>query len=207
MKIGPRYKICKRLGSAVFEKCQTQKFVLSEERSTKSRRRGSRRRSVSDYGRQLLEKQKLRYAYGVHERQLSRYAREARMRHGATGPAARLYVALESRLDNVVYRLGFAETRRQARQLVAHGHILLSGKKMTIPSAKVALGNKITIRESSKGNTFFAVLKDRLKEHKSPPWLSLNTKEMQGEVKGSPVSEEVDSIFDLGTVLEYYSKR
>lgn len=207
MKIGPRYKICKRLGSAVFEKCQTQKFVLSEERSTKSRRRGGRRRSASDYGRQLLEKQKLRYTYGVHERQLTRYAREARMRHGAAGPAAHLYTALEARLDNVVYRLGFAETRRQARQLVAHGHILLNEKKMTIPSAKVAPGNKVTIRASSKDNTFFTVLKDRLKEYKAPSWLSLNAKEMQGEMKVSPAAEEIESIFDLGTVLEYYSKR
>lgn len=207
MKIGPRYKICKRLGSGVFEKCQTQKFVLSEERSTKLRRRGGRRRSFSDYKRQLLEKQKIRYTYGVSERQLSRYAHDARMRRDAASPAVRLYNALESRLDNMVYRLGFAETRRQARQLVAHGHILLNDRKVTIPSAKAGPGDTVTIREGSRSKTFFVTAKDRLKEHKVPAWLLLDAGKLKGEVRAWPVLEEAEPSFDLGTVLEYYSKR
>jgi len=206
MKLGPRYKICKRLGSAVFEKCQTQKFVLSEERSSKARRR-RRPRGASDFGRQLLEKQKIRYAYGVNERQLSRYSQTARVKRDPAGPAAHLYRALESRLDNIVYRLGFAETRRQARQLVAHGHVLVNGKRLSIPSAVLSTEDIVSIKKKSRENMFFEAAKERLEEHKAPAWLKLEHKKMQGSVIGSPVLEDIDSIFDIAAVLEYYSKR
>jgi len=194
------------LGSGVFEKCQTQKFVLSEERSAKVRKRKYRRTS-SDYGRQLLEKQKVRYTYGINERQLSRYAHDARMGHDSDSPAVRLYGRLETRLDNTVYRLGFAETRRQARQIVAHGHILLNGKKVRVPSATVRKSDAITIREGSQNKTYFIAIKERLKEHSAPSWLSLDAKKFKGEMKGLPAIEEIESTYDLGAVLEYYSKR
>src|SRR3989344_4390397 len=132
MIIGPRYKICKRLGSGVFEKCQTQKFQLSEARRGAKRRTGRKPRTLSDFGRQLLEKQKVRYAYGVPERQLARYTREAV--EGTGDPTVSLLSRLETRLDNVVYRLGLAPTRLAARQLVSHGHIAVGERRVTIPS-------------------------------------------------------------------------
>src|SRR3990167_4336783 len=114
MRIGPKYKICKRLGSSVFEKCQTQKFMLSEERRNKSKgRTGRRPRALSDYGRQLLEKQKMRYTYGLSEKQLSRYVKAA---FALKDPVSALYRALELRADNAVYRAGLAPTRRASSQ-------------------------------------------------------------------------------------------
>jgi len=162
---------------------------------------------MSDYGKQLLEKQKIRYSYGINERQLSRYAHNARARQRATGPATQLFNVLESRLDNIVYRLGFAATRQQARQLVSHGHILLNGRRTTIPSAQTREGDQIAIRETSKDKTFFAALQERIAEHRPPHWLSLDAKTLSGTVKGNPGSEDAESLFNLSAVLEYYSKR
>src|SRR5262245_8692490 len=129
MKIGPKYKIAKRLGAPVFEKTQTQKFALSEARKAKNVRK-KRGGAASDYSKQLTEKQKMRYTYGITEKQLRRYVDEA----AATGhqPIALLIARLESRLDNVVYRLGLAPTRLGARQMVSHGHVTVNGRKLTI---------------------------------------------------------------------------
>ena len=129
MKTGPRYKICKRLGNGVFEKCQTQKFTLSESRRSFQ---GRRPRQISDYGKQLLEKQRVRFTYGITEQQFVNYVNSATKKEGDA--AATLLSTLERRLDNVVYRLGLAPTRRAARQMVVHGHILVNGKKAAIPS-------------------------------------------------------------------------
>lgn len=206
MKVGPRYKICKRLGSGVFEKCQTQKFMLSEERSQTARRGGRRPKALSDFGKQLKEKQKVRYTYGISERQLSRYAKEARTKTGSDGPGDRFYKTLESRLDNVVYRLGLAATRRLARQMVSHGHIVLNEKRITVPSAMVREGDVVSVREGSREKTLFTAATDRMKTHKAPTWLSFDVKKLSGEVKGAPQSEEAASLFDLPAVLEFYSK-
>ena len=124
MIIGPKYKICKRLGGAVFEKCQTQKFTLAEARKKTTKSQGKRPNAMSDYKRQLLEKQKMRYTYGLSERQLSGYVAQSVEKSAHPGDA--LMLRLESRLDNVVYRLGLAKTRRLARQMVSHGHILVN---------------------------------------------------------------------------------
>src|SRR3989344_7937940 len=160
MLIGPKYKICKRLGGGVFEKCQTQKFALAEGRR-KDRREGGGRRNLSDYGRQLLEMQRIRFMYGLGERQLYSYVKKSR--EGATAdPMAPLYQRLELRLDNVVYRLGFAHTRRLARQMVAHGHIRVNGHRMTIPSHTVRVGDSIAVREGSQSGTLFTSVRERL---------------------------------------------
>jgi small subunit ribosomal protein S4 len=133
MIIGPKYKICKRLGASVFEKCQTQKFQLAEARAPRKTR--GKRGGGSDFGAQLLEKQKARFTYGLSESQFSRYVHEAMEQKGdsARGTCFRL----ESRLDNVVFRAGFVKTRRAARQLVGHGHVMVNGRRMNIPSYKV----------------------------------------------------------------------
>lgn len=205
MKVGPKYKIGKRLGSSVFEKCQTQKFLLSEERSAAKRRRGGRPRSLSNYGRQLIEKQRVRFTYGITERQLARYASEARKQSGVDA-SVQLFQKLETRFDNVVYRLGLTHTRRGARQMVSHGHVLLNGRKTTVPSAMVRIGDTVTVRDGSKEKPLFTLHTERIDEHQPPSWLKMDAKKLEGGVKGLPAWSPGEAFFDLGEVLEFYSK-
>lgn len=202
MIIGPKYKIAKRLGAAIFEKTQTQKFALSEARTArnKSRKGGM----ASDYKKQLIEKQKMRFSYGISEKQLSRYVKESFAK--GHQPIADLMERLESRLDNVVYRLGFAKTRRLARQIVSHGHIMVNGRRLNIPSHKVAIGDVISIREQSKPSPLFLALEESLGSYMPARWLSLNIKELKGEKKAEPTYEPTETLFDPQQVLEYYSR-
>lgn len=204
MIIGPKYKICKRLGSGVFDKCQTQKFALVEEKGKKNRT-SRRPRQMSEYGKQLIEKQKMRYTYGVAEKQLTRYVKEAIAKKDVK-PATQLIENLESRLDNVVYRLGLANSRQMARQMVSHGHITIDGRKVTIPSYRVSTGLKIGVREGSKGSVLFSDMSDKLRDHKNPSWISFNEKRLEGEIKGKPAVDEIGLLFDVGSVLEFYSR-
>lgn len=202
MIIGPKYKIAKRLGAGVFEKTQTQKFALSEARSARNKvRKGG---MASDYKKQLIEKQKMRFLYGISEKQLSRYVHEAV--EESRQPIMQLLGRLESRLDNVVYRLGFAKTRRLARQIVSHGHIQVNGKRLNIPSHKVAIGTKISIREQSKQSPLFLELSESLTSQNPVHWLVLNPKDLSGEMKAEPTYEPSETIFDPQQVLEYYSR-
>lgn len=205
MIIGPKYKICKRLGSGVFDKCQTQKFALIEERSKKKRKAEPHTRQISDFGRQLIEKQKMRYTYGITEKQLSRYAKEAAAKKGVK-PAIHLIESLESRLDNVVYRLGLARSRQMARQMVSHGHITINGRKITIPSYKVLQGMKIGVREGSKRSGLFANAQEEIKDKVLPSWISFNGKTLEGEVKSKPTADTTELMFDIDSVLEFYSR-
>ncbi|MFQ5661967.1 MAG: 30S ribosomal protein S4 [Candidatus Paceibacteria bacterium] len=205
MKIGPKYKIAKRLGSPVFDKCQTQKFALAKDKASKKGRTGKRPRQMSEYGRQLIEKQKVRYTYGIAEKQLSRYVKEAVAKKDVK-PAAELLVNLESRLDNVVYRLGLAKSRQMSRQMVSHGHITVGGRKVTIPSYRVSKGMKIGVREGSRGSGLFANTKEDLKDATTPSWISFDKKTLEGEVKEKPMGDATEHMFDIGSVLEYYSR-
>lgn len=204
MIIGPKYKICKRLGGAVFEKCQTQKFTLSEARSGRTRTRSRRPGAMSDYKRQLLEKQKMRFTYGISERQLSRYVNESVAT--AANPIAALMTRLEARLDNVVYRLGLAKTRRLARQMVSHGHVTVNGKKMTIPSHQVKQNDIIAVREGSKESGLFTTIVDDHVGAAVPAWLSFDLKNLSGKVSADPRFEISEALFDPEQVLEYYSR-
>jgi small subunit ribosomal protein S4 len=202
MITGPKYKICKRLGGAVFEKCQTQKFALSEARmGQKKTKRGGQ---ASDFKRQLIEKQKMRYFYGISEKQFARYIEEAMAEHG--DPVKALLFRLESRLDNVVYRLGLAKTRRLARQLVSHGHILVNGRRISIPSHQVRVEDAVSIREGSKQSPLFLNLEERVDLTGIPVWLRLDPKEGKGEVTATPQAVGSDSLFDPAQVFEYYSR-
>jgi len=207
MRSGPKYKICKRLGSGVFEKCQTQKFQLSEARAGKvrSKGKGGRGRAVSDYGRQLLEKQKVRYTYGLSESQLSRYVTEA-VKSRSSDTASGIMNRLEARLDNVVFRSGLAATRTQARQMVSHGHITVNGKRSTVPSQEVKAGDKIGVREGSRARTLFLVAKERMENHQTPSWLSFDAGKLEGTVLAQPGAVPTELTFDLGVVLEFYSR-
>lgn len=145
MILGPRYKICKRLGNTVFEKCQTQKYAVAEAR--RGMKRGRRPRQLSDYGKQLLEKQRVRFTHGISEKQLSGYVKAATSKQGE--PTVTLRRLLEMRLDNVLFRLGLASTRRSARQMISHGHIMINGHKVTIPSYQTKVDEVITVRGKS----------------------------------------------------------
>lgn len=205
MKTGPQYKICKRLGSAIFEKCQTQKFLVSEARSAKAGKFSTGRGGGSEYRKQLIEKQKARFAYGLQETQLKRYVKEAATTESGT-PVDALIERLEGRLDNTVYRLGLAGTRRLARQLVSHGHLTVNGKKITIPSHKTRVGDLISVREGSRGSVLFANIEERLKDYRQPQWLAFEAKKLEGKRTGTPAQGSVDINANLAAVFEFYSR-
>lgn len=202
MIIGPKYKIAKRLGAPIFEKTQTQKFALSEARS--ARAKSKRPGMMSDYKRQLIEKQKMRFSYGISEKQLQKYVNEAFEK--GSQPIVDLIGRLESRLDNVVYRLGFAKTRRLARQIVSHGHIIVNGKRLNIPSHKVRIGDIISVRENSKQSPLFVTLGESLASVQAKNWLTVDAKNLSGEKKSEPLYEASETQFDPQQVLEYYSR-
>ncbi|MDO8231720.1 MAG: 30S ribosomal protein S4 [bacterium] len=204
MKTGPRYKIAKRLGVTVFEKAQTQKFALSAERSAKNKRRGRGRQS--EYGKQMLEKQKVRVTYGLPERQFRNYVRKSLETVQTKKPTERLHELLELRLDNIVWRLGLAKTRRGARQMVAHGHVLVSGKKSRVPSQIISIGEIIAVREGSKEHGVLVGFAERFAERPLPSWLSWNPKTMEGAVTALPTTASADVAGDLGAVLSFYTR-
>jgi len=163
------------------------------------------RRKISDYGMQMREKQKARRVYGVMERQFQRYFREASRRKGMTGVT--LLAILESRLDNVVYRLGFADSRPQARQLVQHGHFQVNGHKTDIPSFLVNVGDVVAVRENSRNSTYF---KDRSQimqgSRRTPAWLSLSVVNMSGSMVNQPTREDIEIPLNEQLIVEYYSR-
>lgn len=203
MIIGPKYKIARRLGAPVFEKTQTQKYANSLARKAKSKGK-SKPRAKSDYALGLNEKQKARFSYGVNERQFQKYINMAILKQGNS--AEQLLRILESRLDNVVLRLGLATTRSFARQMVAHGHITVNGKTVTIPSFSVSVGDKIGIREGSKKKPLFTNIDERLKAAKIPAWLKFNIEKKEGVVDGVPTISPTELLFNVGSVLEFYSR-
>ena len=146
----------------------------------------------------------MRRIYGVFEKQFSNYFSKAEKRSGLTG--SNLLSLLESRLDNVVYRLGYADSRAQARQLVLHGHIILNGRKTNIPSALVKAGDSISVRPESTKKTYFKVLKQDLDDRRVPRWLQLDTKNMSAKVLQLPSREDIDVSLNEQLVVEYYSR-
>ena len=204
MKTGPRYKIAKRLGATVFEKAQTQKFALSAERSAKNKKRGGRGRQ-SEFGKQMLEKQKVRITYGVTEKQFRSYVDKA-LEVPTAKPADRLHELLELRLDNVVWRMGLVPTRRGARQMVAHGHVMIGTKKMRVPSYIVKVGDVIAIRDGSKEHGVLAGFSERFAERTLPSWLTWDAKKMSGAVTTRPTTASADPAGDLVSVLSFYTR-
>jgi small subunit ribosomal protein S4 len=163
-----------------------------------------RRRRVSDRGLQLREKQKARYGYQILERQFRRTFTQAERQAGITGE--NLLVLLERRLDNVVYRLGFADSRSQARQLVRHGHIMLNGRKTNIPSCLVKEGDTISWREQSNKTEYYKQLAQTIEAKTVASWLSLDRQNLTGQVLSLPTPEQVDARFDGKAIVEYYSR-
>jgi len=208
---GPVCKICRREGEKLFlkgQRCFSPKCPFERDRGYPPGEHGRmsrfRRRRTSDYLRQLREKQKARRIYGVLERQFRRYFREAERRTGLTGE--NLLILLESRLDNVVYRLGFADSRAQARQLVQHGHFVVNGRRTNIPSYIVRPQDTIAVREASHKRTYFKERAQKLDEGAVLDWLSLDAGTMTARVLNSPAREDIAVRLEEQLIVEYYSR-
>lgn len=210
--IGPVCKLCRREGEKLFLKgsrCMSPKCSF-ERRGYPPGQHGKegqfRRGRASDYLTQLREKQKARRIYGVFERQFSRYFDKAESTAGLTG--TNLLIFLERRLDNVIYRIGLAESRAQARQIVSHGHIMLNGRKTDVASALVRPGDKITIRPESMKRPFFKALRQELDDRRMhvPRWLSLDAKNISATILNLPARDDIDVSLNEQLIVEYYSR-
>jgi small subunit ribosomal protein S4 len=184
-------------------RCYSKKCAV-ERRPTPPGQHGIRRRKVSEYGVQLREKQKIRRTYGVLERQFKRSFESAESRPGVTGE--NLLRNLETRLDNVVYRMGFAASRPQARQIVGHGHFALNGRPTNIPSAQVREGDRIEVREGSRKTTFFTAAKQTLRSSNQPEWVSVDAEKLAGTVVSLPRRDQMPLELNEQLVVEYYSR-
>lgn len=207
---GPVCKLCRREGEKLFLKgarCYSPKCAMERRAYPPGQHgRGStfRRRRASDYARQLREKQKARRIYGVLERQFRRYYREAQRRPGMTGE--NMLIILESRLDNVVYRIGFADSRAQARQLVQHGHFDLNGRRTDIPSALVKPDDRISVRQNSRRLNYFKGISAVLEKRDVPDWIAVEPSQLTGRVLALPTRETIEQSLSEQLIVEYYSR-
>lgn len=203
---GPVCRLCRRSGEKLFIKssrCVSPKCAV-EKRSKPPGQQTGRRRRVSDRGLQLREKQKARYTYGILERQFRKTFTQAEKQSGITGE--NLLVLLERRLDNVVYRLGFADSRSQGRQLVRHGHITLNGHKTDIPSCLVKEGDNIGWREASTKTEYYKQQAQAIEAKAVSGWLSLDKQNMVGQIITMPTPGDVDAKFNGKAIVEFYSR-
>jgi small subunit ribosomal protein S4 len=199
-------RLCRREGAKLFLKgtrCYTKKCAF-ERRPTPPGQHGVRRRKMGDFGIQLREKQKVRRVYGVLERQFRNYFIAAENSEGITGE--NLLRSLETRLDNVVFRLGFATSRAQARQLVAHGHFAVNGVATNIPSYVLKPGDKVEVREGRRSREAFKLIRETLKSHTAPEWLSLDAANLAGTIASLPRRDQMPLDLSEQLVVEYYSR-
>ena len=203
--IGPTNKIARRFGVNLGLKTNAAKVARRLNQKPGVHGTNRRRRSLSAFGKQLEEKQKAKFVYGVRERQFRGYVEEANRLEGDSGK--RLLQLLESRLDNVVYRMGFATTRAQARQMVGHNLFVVNGKKMNIPSYLVKTGDVISIKPGKENKAIFNDIKDRLSKHDAPSWLSVDPAKKSGSVLHAPTEDDFDKLFDVTLIIEFYATR
>ncbi|MBC8274822.1 MAG: 30S ribosomal protein S4 [Chloroflexi bacterium] len=201
-------RLCRRVGDKLMlkgDRCSTSKCAV-ERRDVPPGYTGIRKRRAkkSDRGLQLQEKQKARYSYGLLERQFRKFFAEAERLPGITGE--NLLILLERRLDNAVYRLGFASSRSQARQLVCHGHFLLNGRKTDIPSCLVKPGDAIAWRETSTKSEYYKLLVQEIEGRNVPGWLALDKEKLAGRIVNLPTAEDIEVKFDEKAIVEYYSR-
>jgi len=199
-------RLCRREGGKLFLKgtrCYTKKCSF-ERRPTPPGQHGVRRRKMGEFGIQLREKQKVRRVYGVLERQFRNYFREAETHEGVTGEA--LLRSLETRLDNVVFRLGFASSRAQARQLVNHGHFAVNGVPTDVASYALKPGDRVEVRESHRAREAFKVIRETLRSHTAPDWLALDAAKLSGSIASLPRRDQMPLDLSEQLVVEYYSR-
>ena len=202
---GPSCKLCRREGEKLYlkgDRC-TNKCTL-ERRSNAPGQHGAARKKIEEYGMQLREKQKARRYYGVLESQFKKYFEIANAKEGMTGE--NLLILLERRLDNVVYRMGMAESRKEARQLVLHGHFTINGQKATIPSMLVKAGDVVAVKESRRDGAKIKALAETAPSKVKPKWLEYNEQDMAAKVVAMPARDDIDFDFEEQLIVELYSK-
>jgi small subunit ribosomal protein S4 len=200
-------RLCRREGLKLYlkgERCYTEKCAVDRRTYPPGQHGQGRRSKVSEYGLQLREKQKARRIYGVLERQFRKYFKEADRRKGITGE--NLLQILESRLDNVVYRLGFALSRAEARQLVRHGHVDVNGRRVNIPSYQLRPGEVVSVRVSSRDKARFKDLAELLRTQGTVDWLEIDRENLSGKVLRLPAREEIDIPITEHLIVELYSR-
>ncbi len=203
---GPACKLCRREGKKLYlkgERCTSGKCSL-ERRNTAPGQHGAAKKKMGEYGMQLREKQATRRYYGVLERQFKNYYEEADRKEGMTGE--NLLILLERRLDNAVYRMGLAESHKEARQLVLHAHFTLNGKKVNVPSILVKPGDVIAVKEASRSSAKFKALAEALESKVAPKWLDVDKTNLQAKVVSFPARDDIDFEFNEQLIVELYSK-
>ena len=201
---GPSCRLCRREGQKLFlkgERCYSGKCAL-EKRSYAPGQHGQGRKKASDYGLQLREKQKAKRFYGLQETQFRNLFEKAAAKKGITGE--NLLIMLESRLDNVVFRMGLASSRKEARQLVTHGHFTVNGKKANIPSMQLKAGDVVAVKEKSTSSPKFKEIKEMTIS--TPAWVTIDTQKLEGKVLAMPTREQIDTPVAEHLIVELYSK-
>lgn len=206
--VSPQCKKCRRAGEKLFlkgDRCNSPKCAIVK-RNTPPGVHGAGMRKLTNYGQQLMEKQKVKRLYGLREKQFRNYFAKAFKKVGNTSEL--LFNLLENRLDNTIYRLGLASSRTKARQIVNHGHIQVNGKKVDIPSFQVKIGDIIIIRERSKKSPLFSEMSQTIINRKEVmvPWLTMDAKTLEGKVTGAPKLGDVEMNVAWQTIVEFYSK-
>lgn len=200
-------KLCRRAGEKLFlrgERCYSSKCAIVKRNYPPGVHGPAGAPRLTSYGRQLKEKQKAKLIYGLRERQMKNYYLKAKKRRGDT--AQTLLQLLEMRLDNIVYRLGFAKSRKQARQIVSHRHILVNGKIANKPSTQLKTGDLVLVKPKSQTSPSFKDLAGLLEKQEMPDWLKLDIKDYSGQVVRLPALEEIKQNFDIRTIIEFYSR-
>ena len=204
---GPQCHLCRYLNEKLMlkgERCSSPKCPIEKKNASSRGRFQGRAPKISDRGLQLRAKQKVRFSYGMMEQQFRRFFSEATRTGGNTGE--NLLILLERRLDNVVYRLGFGDSRAQARQITNHNHILVNGRRVNIPSFLVKSGDVITWRPSSKKTELYKTVVEKVKAITIPGWLSLDEEKMEGAVLALPAEGDFEAKYDMASIIEYYSR-
>ncbi len=203
---GPSCKLCRREGRKLYlkgDRCMTDKCALTR-RATVPGQHGAGRKTVKEYGMQLREKQTARRYYGVQEKQFKKYYVAADKKEGIAGE--NLLSILETRLDNAVYRMGMASSRKEARQLVRHGHFTLNGKKADIPSILLRVGDVVALKEKSRASEKIKGLMEAMADTTAPKWLEVNKDAVSAKVVAAPARDDVDFEFNEQLIIELYSK-
>ncbi len=205
----PSCKKCRRAGVKLFlkgDRCNGPSCAMLK-KAYPPGEKGKRRNKISEYGKELREKQKLRYWYNLTEDQFKKYVVEAMKRQGGDEDSGDVLIkSLENRLDNAVYRLGLAESRAKARQMVNHGLIVVNGRKVDIPSYHLKQGDIISVNPSKKNKQVFENLSEKLKNHQTPTWLFFDAGKLEGKMTGDPVPSEVEPPVKLTSIFEFYSR-
>jgi small subunit ribosomal protein S4 len=203
-------KICRRLGAKLFlksEKCNSAECPLIRKPYAPGIKKNKGKRNISEYGKELKEKQKLKKWYNLREGQFSKYVKQVLEKGGRVANTSALLIErLESRLDNAVYRLGFANSRSQARQFVSHGHFLINGKPVDVPSYSLKKGDRISLKPNSQKKQIFVDILPSLKKYSAPAWLKLDAEKFEGEVVGKPDFVEAAPPAEVSAIFEFYSR-